>query len=104
MDASPAKKVSIGEICFICQSPGERTNWVKSPKLKSYSNVLYYARERFKYGETELQNIVSRLVDESAENMMANKISWHITCYKDICHPGVLNRSKARYEKIYGIW
>ena len=83
-------------LCIICQRK-KSENLVEKPE--AHEKVLVSIEEWSKYGNPQYTEAWNKLRFTSVRELEDGRASWHISCYKDAVHAGMLKRARERYER-----
>lgn len=90
-------------LCLICQTAkvGSKNykTYVTKPSKQSIEKIINSAKTRVRYGESDLNSVVSNVCDLTAEELIAKGVSYHKICYGNLISAEKIERAKARYDR-----
>ena len=72
------------KLCFICQKNSKSKIIVKAATIESIDKVLNNIKERYKFKDVSLSQLLERLGDKNSQGIVNNNGFYHRQCYQDI--------------------
>ena len=83
--------------CMVCQDAKGKEKLVATPSEESFRKLLECARERAKYRDGTVVELVERTKD-TLPSVLATNSSYHKSCYAAITNISKLERARRRYR------
>ena len=83
--------------CIVCQEAKGKEKLVATPSEESFQKLLECARERAKYRDGTVVELVERTKD-TLSSVLATNSPYHKSCYAAITNISKLERARKRYQ------
>ena len=87
------------ELCFICEKNSKPKIIVKAATIESIDKVLNNIKERYKFKDVSLSQLLERLGDKNSQGIVNKNGFYHRQCYLDITNKERLKRDDKRCNK-----
>ena len=87
------------ELCFICEKNSKPKIIVKAATIESIDKVLNNIKERYKFKDVSLSQLLERLGDKNSQGIVNKNGFYHHQCYQDITNKERLKRDDKRCNK-----